>query len=99
MLTRPERLDGIGLTAGEAGEVPDALAGVVEQVPLRFLWRPQLRDTDDEMVLETAVNGGAQRLATFNVRHPRRAARAFGMGAARPGVIWREVQGGGHEKK
>ena len=36
----------------------DALAAVVEPVILRFYWRPQLKDPNDEMVLETAVNGG-----------------------------------------
>jgi len=38
-------------------------------VHLRFLWRPRLKDPADEMVLETAVNGGADRLVTFNMRH------------------------------
>jgi putative PIN family toxin of toxin-antitoxin system len=99
VLTRPEHLAEISLTAGEAGEVLDAVASVAEPVLLRFLWRPQLRDPDDEMVLETAVNGGAQRLATFNVRHLGPAAQRFGIGAARPGVIWREIQGREHEKK
>jgi hypothetical protein len=36
------------------------------------LWRPVLRDADDEMVLETAVNGQADRLLTFNERDFRR---------------------------
>jgi len=92
VLTRQEHLDEIGLTAGELGEVLDAVASVAEPVPFRFLWRPQMKDPDDEMVLETAVNGGAQRLATFNMRHLGQAARTFGIGAARPGAIWREIQ-------
>ena len=37
-------------------------------VKTHFLWRPQLRDTGDEMVLEAAVNGHADALVTFNVR-------------------------------
>jgi predicted nucleic acid-binding protein len=99
VLTRPEHLAEIGLTADEVNEVLDALAAVVEQVPLRFHWRPQLGDPNDEMVLETAVNGSADRLATFNVRHLGPAARRFGIGAARPGAIWREMQGAGYETK
>ena len=33
-----------------------------------FLWRPQLSDPNDEMVLEVAINGRADALVTFNVR-------------------------------
>jgi predicted nucleic acid-binding protein len=36
--------------------------------PISYLWRPSLRDPDDEMVLEAAMNGGADRLLTFNER-------------------------------
>jgi putative PIN family toxin of toxin-antitoxin system len=100
VLTRPGHLDEIGVTAGEMNEVLDALAAVVEPVVLRFLWRPQLKDPDDEMVLETAVNGGADRIATFNIRHLAAAARTFGIRAARLGSIWREMsKGAEYEKK
>jgi predicted nucleic acid-binding protein len=30
------------------------------------LWRPQLRDPGDELVLEAAVNGRANAVVTFN---------------------------------
>lgn len=29
-------------------------------------WRPQLRDTNDEMVLEAAINGRVDAIVTFN---------------------------------
>ena len=93
VLTRPGHLDQIGVTAEEMNEVLDTLASVVEPVTLRFYWRPQLKDPDDEMVLETAVNGGADRIATFNTKHLAAAARTFGIWAARPRSIWREIQG------
>lgn len=98
VLTRPEQLDQILVTAEEINMVLDALAAVVEPVPLRFLWRPQLKDPADEMVLETAVNGRAD-LVTFNMRHLGAAARAFGIRAVLPGTIWREIRGTKHEKK
>jgi predicted nucleic acid-binding protein len=44
------------------------------------------------MVLETAVNGAADRLVTFNERHLAVAAREFGIGVLRPGNMWKEVQ-------
>ena len=93
VLTRPEQLHEIGITAAEIGEVLDALIAVAEPVVLRFLWRPQLKDPNDEMVLETAVNGKADRIATFNTKHLAAAARTFGIRAERPGLIWREIEG------
>lgn len=46
----------------------DAIIAMAEPVRTHFLWRPQLRDPNDEMVLEAAVNGRADALVTFNVR-------------------------------
>ena len=44
------------------------------------------------MVLETAVNGEADRLVTFNLRHLAAAAREFGIRALLPRDTWKEVQ-------
>ena len=66
---------------------------------LRFLWRPRLKDPADEMVLETAVNGDADRLTTFNLRHLAGAAMAFGIRTGLPGALSREIRGASHEKK
>lgn len=46
----------------------NALIAMAEPVETHFLWRPQLRDPNDEMVLEVAVNGRADALVTFNLR-------------------------------
>ena len=97
VLTRPEHLDASGLTSRQVNEVLDALVKVSTPVPLRFLWRPQLRDPADEMVLETAVNGAADWLVTFNLRHLAGAARQFGIRVARPCDVWREIRR--HAKK
>jgi putative PIN family toxin of toxin-antitoxin system len=99
VLTRPGHLERIGVTAKEINMVLDAFAAVAEPIALRFLWRPQLKDADDEMVLETAANGGANCLATFNLRHLAPAALTFGIIAAPPGTIWRKIRGAKHEKK
>ena len=45
----------------------DGLAVVVRPVHFHYLWRPQLRDPKDEMVLETTMNGEADFLVTFNI--------------------------------
>jgi len=99
VLTRQEQLSETGLTVQETNAVLDALSVVIEPVSLRFLWRPQLKDPSDEMVLATAVNGRADRLATFNVRHLRNVAMEFGVHAAPPADVWRELRGARHEKK
>jgi putative PIN family toxin of toxin-antitoxin system len=68
VLTRPEHLAVCMLSAGEVERVLDDLASVARQVRLAFRWRPKLRDANDDMVLETAVNGGADAIVTFNRR-------------------------------
>jgi predicted nucleic acid-binding protein len=68
VMTRPEHLDAAGLTAAEVGSLLDAVAAVAERVRLAFLWRALLPDIDDDMVLETAVNGRADGIVTFNRR-------------------------------
>ena len=44
------------------------------------------------MVLETAVNGGADWLVTFNIRHLAAGAQDFGIRIMRPPAAWKEVQ-------
>jgi predicted nucleic acid-binding protein len=92
VLTRPEHLEAIGLGVREINHILDAVARVSTPVQLRFLWRPRLKDPADEMVLETAVNGGADWLVTFDVRHLAEAARDFGIRVPRPPEAWKEVQ-------
>jgi putative PIN family toxin of toxin-antitoxin system len=92
VLTRPEHLFATGLSVEETNTVLDGFAAVVEPVHLHFLWRPRLKDAADEMVLETAVNGGADRLVTFNVRHLKLTAEEFGIGTVTPPQAWKEIQ-------
>ncbi len=77
----------------------DVLAAVVEPVTQHFLWRPRLKDPADEMILETAVNGSADYLVTFNARHFGQAAAAFGIRVVSPGEIVRKLKGVKHEKE
>ena len=97
VLTRPEHLFAIGLAAEEVNAVLDAVVKIAIPVGLRFLWRPRLKDPADEMVLETAVNGNADWLVTFNTRHLAEGARDFGIRVMRPVEAWRQVQR--HEKE
>ena len=93
VLTRPEHLAATGLTIKQTNAVLDTLAAIVEPVQFHFLWRPLLKDPADEMVIETTVNGQADSLVTFNIRHFREAAKSFGIRVTAPGEAWREVRG------
>ena len=63
---RPEHQQASGLTSRQVGVFLDAVIAMMEPVKCHFLWRPQLRDPNDEMVLEAAINGRARLLVTFN---------------------------------
>lgn len=88
VLTRPDYLAAAGATAEEMAQLLDALA---EPVEVSFLWRPLLRDPNDEMVLEAAVNGRAEWLLTFNVGDFAGAAR-LGVSLATPGAALPELR-------
>jgi putative PIN family toxin of toxin-antitoxin system len=90
VMTREEHLDAAEASVADVQNLLDALAGVVEPVEIRYLWRPQLTDADDDMVLECAVNGNAQRLVTFNANHFREVARRFGIRVRSPGQVLQE---------
>jgi putative PIN family toxin of toxin-antitoxin system len=90
VLSRPEHLAALNLTEQAVADFLDYLAGLVEPVRLYYLWRPQLTDEADEMVLETAINGRADVIVTFNVRHFGPAGR-FGIAIIEPAQAIRRI--------
>lgn len=92
VLTRPEHLHASGLTAADVHVVLDAVVAVAEPVRLAFLWRPALRDPDDDMVLEAAVNGAADAVVTFNRRDFVQGARMFALEILTPGDALRRLE-------
>lgn len=94
VLCRPEHLDASGLSSTDVGRVLDALATVAKPVRLAYIWRPQLQDPGDEMVLDTAVNGSADGLVTFNRGDFGEIAADFGVAVMLPAEAWKNVQGG-----
>jgi putative PIN family toxin of toxin-antitoxin system len=84
VLTRADHLSAAGATAADVGLLLDDLVASSEWVRLDYLWRPTLKDPDDEMVLETAANGRADILATFNLTDLAAVAARFGIRAVRP---------------
>jgi predicted nucleic acid-binding protein len=67
------------LSESDVDAFVNTLISIAEPVDIHFLWRPQLRDAGDEMVLETAVNGQAAVLVAFNRRDYGMAPRFFGI--------------------
>lgn len=90
--SRIEHRKAAGLTVAETGVFLDALGALVEPVRIHYLWRPQLRDPADEMVLEAAVNACAQRLVSFNARDFGDAPARFGIVIATPSETLRSLK-------
>ena len=82
--TREEHLIAGGVTEAEALQVIDALAAIAQPVDIHFRWRPQLRDADDEMVFEAAINAQDRTIITFNTRDFVGAANRFDVALATP---------------
>ena len=66
-----------------------AICTVGVLVQLSFRWRPQLNDPDDEMILDTAVNGSADAIVSYNRRDFEAGARFFGIQVLSPAEAWR----------
>jgi len=79
VIKRPEIRLRHGIALENLDVVLDTLAAHVEPVHLSYLWRPQLRDPNDEMVLETALNAGADALVTFNTKDFAEAVKRFNL--------------------
>jgi predicted nucleic acid-binding protein len=59
---------------------------------VRFLWRPQLRDPNDEMVLESAMNGQADALVTYNIGDFVLAGERFAIPIVHPADLLKKVK-------
>ena len=57
-----------GLSAGQVGDIIDYVCSVALHQRVFFLWRPLLRDPNDDMVAEVAVAARAQAIVTHNKR-------------------------------
>jgi putative PIN family toxin of toxin-antitoxin system len=92
VLSRPEHLKASAASEEEVAGVLDGMALVGKRVTFAFRWRPALPDPNDDMVLETAVNGQGHAIVTFNQRHFSPVAARFGCKVMRPGEFLRELE-------
>jgi len=72
----------------------DGVAAIIRPVTSHFIWRPQLKDPGDEMVLEAAVNGMADAIVTFNQRDYGSAPLRFGVETLLPRDVLVTLQKG-----
>jgi len=91
VLNRPEQRLATGMAMEDVVGFLAALASAAEPVDVHFMWRPQLADPADELVLEAAVNGRASALsrtmcATFA------AAREFKIDVITPSVMLQRMR-------
>ena len=89
--SRAEHRLAAGLSEREVEVFVTAVIAMAEPVFIHFLWRPQLRDAGDEMVLEAAINGQADALITFNLRDFRPASANFGLATWLPREVVRRI--------
>lgn len=92
VLKRPEHRLVHGLVPDAIDEFLAELAALTEPVEVHFLWRPQSRDPEDEMVIEAAINGRADAIITYNVTDLAVAYERFAIPVLRPGEALKKVK-------
>ena len=92
VLCRSQHLDAAGLSTADVAALLDAVALIVHPIRIAYLWRPMLSDPGDDLVLETAVNGGADVVVTFNRRDFEPAAGRFGFEVIAPSDAVRRLE-------
>ena len=82
------------LSLDEIDQFLNGICAVGVQKEVSFMWRPQLRDADDEHILELAVVSEAKVIVTHNVRDFSGAER-FGITIYQPSeflTYWRKLK-------
>jgi len=92
VLKRPEHRLVHGLSLEAIDEFLAEFAALIEPAEVHFHWRPQTPDPNDEMVLETAINGRANAVVTYNVADFAAAAKRFKISVLRPADLLKKVR-------
>ncbi|HQR60217.1 MAG TPA: putative toxin-antitoxin system toxin component, PIN family [Methylophilaceae bacterium] len=97
VLLRPAHLKAARVSSADVNNFLDVLAGAVVPVEVFYLWRPQLKDANDDMVLEAAVSGQADVIVTFNIRDFLPSAENFHIKVIKPSDFLKELRDGNHQ--
>ena len=92
VLLRPKTLQRAGIGAQDALGFLGGLCAVCLPVTVQVRWRPQSPDSNDDLVIDAAVNGLADIIATFNLRDLRAPAARFGIAAEPPADVLRRIR-------
>lgn len=88
VLKRPAFLKTAGLTAKDIDTILDMIALKGTRTNIHYLWRPQLRDPGDDMVLEAAISGSVNAIVTFNKKDFIGSAEKFGLDLMLPSEFY-----------
>jgi len=80
----------LGMSQSEISDFVDFICRIGVKHEIHFLWRPALKDPNDDMVLEVAVASGTD-VVTFNEKDFRASSR-FGVRVWKPGAYLRKVE-------
>jgi len=80
----------LGMSRGDIDDVLEFLCSVATLHEVYYLWRPVLRDPQDDFVLELAVGAGCEAIVTFNVRDFE-GAEAFGLRVEGPQAFLKRI--------
>lgn len=87
-----KRKSKVSLSEQEIDDVLDYLCRVANHREIFFLWRPFLRDSGDDTVLEVAANCGADAILTHEQRGFERVESTFGIQVLAPGAFLRALE-------
>jgi len=82
----------VGLTHADIDDILDYICRVARKRAIHFLWRPFLKDPQDDHVLELAVTAGCDVIVTYNVRDFA-GAEQFGIRVVTPKEFLRAIGG------
>lgn len=81
-----------GASRADVQNLLNSIFDIIVPVEVHYQWRPQLSDAGDEMVLETAVNGQADAIVSFNHADYKDAPRRFGIHLWKPAEALQEIR-------
>jgi len=90
VLSRPHHLEACRLSLDAMRQVVSGLIAIAEPTPVWFSLRPAAYDPGDDLVIEAAVNGRADAIASFDLRHIAKPAARFGIPTLHPIAILRK---------